>query len=336
MHHKKVYKGLDLLKFVMALAVVAIHVKPFTDLALLDRIAQPILSVAVPIFFLITSFLFFRKNYSLKPNERIGALIRYFNRIATLYIVWFFLDIGYILLRKGYFSSGVDGIVKLLKDVVFASTFPGSWFLSASVFAIVVVWFLSRIIGSRMTFVLSLSVSLYLSFARDGLLSLTMQVPYDWYATNIRKEVWLSFPSAMVWISLGECFANPLNYHTWEVWGKKKYKLIVLLLMIMYVVAVLGLSYTQYLFVPLLFILSCCLDLTDSGIYYYLRNSSILIFFSHFWIAGKKDVFFRMIGSSEPVLHVFFYLIVLMICFVFAMLILKMEKRGLSFLKYLH
>lgn len=50
----KTYNGLDLLKFVMALFVVMIHVKPNLHSEVLTTVFNSILSIAVPVF------LFFR------------------------------------------------------------------------------------------------------------------------------------------------------------------------------------------------------------------------------------------------------------------------------------
>ena len=56
---QKQYQGLDLLKFLMALMVVAIHVKPFETSVLLTAVFKPWLDAAVPVFFLISAFLLF-------------------------------------------------------------------------------------------------------------------------------------------------------------------------------------------------------------------------------------------------------------------------------------
>lgn len=335
MYQRRIYNGLDLLKFLMATAVVAIHVKPFDALPILKSITQPILTAAVPIFFLITAFLFFRKCYSLKHDERLEALLRYCKRIGILYVVWFIIDFGYIYLRKNYFDNGMDGGVQLLKDVFFASTFPGSWFLSASVVALVIVWGMSRCLGSWLTFVVSFSLSLYLLF-HDSL-PMVMQAPYNWYAETFREQVWLSFPSALVWVSMGECFAKSHYYEAWEKFSRNNKKILAFLLLIVYVFAVMFGDYVRYLYVPLLFVLACCVDLKDSTSYRYLRNSSILIFFSHFWIAGKMGVFLKLVGSNAAFYHIVYYLMVVVICIGFAFLVLKLEQRKLwSFLKYLH
>lgn len=57
----KTYNGLDLLKFIMALFVVMIHVKPNAHLEILTTVFNPILSIAVPIFFVLSSVLIFNK-----------------------------------------------------------------------------------------------------------------------------------------------------------------------------------------------------------------------------------------------------------------------------------
>lgn len=48
---KKQYNGLDLLKFVMALMVVMIHVKPNVHSEFLKDVFNPFLSIAVPFFY---------------------------------------------------------------------------------------------------------------------------------------------------------------------------------------------------------------------------------------------------------------------------------------------
>lgn len=58
---KKVYYGLDVLKFFMAFIVVMIHVKPFPSGTLLFSAFSPLLAVAVPVFLLSVLFCCFPK-----------------------------------------------------------------------------------------------------------------------------------------------------------------------------------------------------------------------------------------------------------------------------------
>lgn len=57
----RTYNGLDLLKFIMSLFVVMIHVKPNAHSEVLTTVFNPILSVAVPVFFVLSSVLIFNK-----------------------------------------------------------------------------------------------------------------------------------------------------------------------------------------------------------------------------------------------------------------------------------
>lgn len=58
---KKQYNGLDLLKFVMALLVVMIHVKPNGHSEVMTALFNPLQSIAVPIFFVVSSVLLFSR-----------------------------------------------------------------------------------------------------------------------------------------------------------------------------------------------------------------------------------------------------------------------------------
>ena len=60
---RKQYRAIDIAKFVMAILVVAIHVRPFTGQTAFvydDIIAR----IADPLFFQITAFLFFEKIFA--------------------------------------------------------------------------------------------------------------------------------------------------------------------------------------------------------------------------------------------------------------------------------
>lgn len=58
---KKQFNAIDLLKFVMAMFVVMIHVKPNTHSEVLTMMFSPFMSIAVPVFFVVSSMLMFSK-----------------------------------------------------------------------------------------------------------------------------------------------------------------------------------------------------------------------------------------------------------------------------------
>ena len=53
--------GLDILKFAMALLVVAIHAEAVNDISGVYEVTLPLIGCAVPVFFVISAYLVFRK-----------------------------------------------------------------------------------------------------------------------------------------------------------------------------------------------------------------------------------------------------------------------------------
>lgn len=87
--HKQ-YKLLDLMKFVMAIVVVAIHTCPEMSLKsiALREMIEGVYSIAVPFFFMSSGFLLFRKMSI--PLDRDGEIriLSYLKKIGRLYLVW--------------------------------------------------------------------------------------------------------------------------------------------------------------------------------------------------------------------------------------------------------
>ena len=156
--------------------------------------------------------------------------------------------------------------------------------------------------------------------------------PLDWYSQNVREEVNLSFPFALVWVSMGQLMA------------KYKDKLLEVSSPIigysLYSVYVLDLLFPSYLWTyPLAFVITwfaLVVKLPERKYYRNMRESSILIFLFHFTIAGKMSMFLKLIGSEAPVFMFLYYLVVLAVSMTFAFTVLWLENKRLRFLKYLH
>ena len=342
---RKYYPGIDLLKFIMSLVVVAIHVKPFETSSVLFRLFSPLFQSAVPVFFLCSSFLLFNKIAS-NSNRVVGesggklrVVFHFISRIGLLYLVWFVIDLPFIIANKGYFKEfGIlESIGVFIKDLFLGTTFPGSWFLSALVVSVIIVFGFSRWIGDALTFVLALLVYVYVT--GQDFIPENWQGLYNWYSQNVRKEVYNSFPFALVWVAMGACsssnwykrIVNSISRNTtllWLCFG------ITYLLMVAYPKFA---SLLVLLLVPTLFEIGKTIRLESSNKWKFLREASILIFLFHFSIAGKKDLFLDFVGNYSLVYHLVFYIIVVMISFMFASCILLLEKnKFFRLLKYLH
>lgn len=88
---KKNYNGLDLLKFIMALMVVMIHVKPNAHSLFLTTVFSPLMSISVPVFFVVSSVLLFSQlggaGYTSIINRY--GLFTWFSRIYQGSNIWY-------------------------------------------------------------------------------------------------------------------------------------------------------------------------------------------------------------------------------------------------------
>ena len=227
-------------------------------------------------------------------------------------------------------------MVCFMKDLFLSSTFPGSWFLSALVVSVVVVYGLSRVMGKWLVLIISLLISIYIQ--GQELFPESWHSAYDWYASNIRKDVVCSFPFALVWVSIGQVLAS-LNVQNdkerillpqgWLWCG----------LSVVYIIMVLTGSpfYWKYFLVVFLFDAFFRLNLANKPIYKEMRNASILVFLFHFSIAGKKSLFLDMLGVSGTVYHILYYLLVVVVSLLFAFAVLWLEKYQLfKWLRHTH
>ena len=327
----KTYNGLDLLKFIMALFVVMIHVKPNVHSEVLTTMLDPIMSIAVPIFFILSSVLIFNK--LTKAGGGYAPLIRYSKRLSILYLCWLVI-VWFVLFKRPYIADGFPyGCLEFVKDLFFGTTFPGSWFLSALLVSVVLVYVGCQTIGKYAVLGIALFLSLYVSCI--DMIPEYMRGLYEWYATNVRQEVILSFPSQMIWVAIGMVIGTNLDY----IIPRKKaiYPWVLGLTIVCYVASLfLHLILVKYIWVISVCLIAFFIDLPDKHIYKRIRNYSILIFLFHFSIAGKMSLFCSFVGDTL-LTNWLYYIIVVRVSIAFAEVIMRLEKvHHLDFLKYLH
>jgi len=202
---RKQYDSLDLARLVLSLVVVGIHVNPFGTG---DVLPFPLTRVAVPLFFLISSFLFFR----LEDKGDMKALGRFLARNGRRYLAWFLLLFPVTAWARGYINrSSLDFLKGIVLDVLLGSTFRGSWYLSALCIGMTVVFFLSKYLGDWST--LLLGGILYMACCVSGNYTgvFASETWFSWYPGTL----YTSFPAAVLWIALGKWIADR------EVWLSK-------------------------------------------------------------------------------------------------------------------
>lgn len=198
----------DIVKFALSFFVVAIHS------CLLPKILYPWLRIAVPLFFMISAYFLFLKLQSIPRADHRRILIQYILRNGKLYLFWFVVLIPVTLYIRYdlWFSTSVwNGILVFFQNLLFGSTFGASWYLTASIIGVIIVYLLSHkgsvgwlcavsvIAFSAVTF-----FSTYMSLLPQ---ESAVYVFYRGYERFFGNPV-LSFPAALVWITAGKAFAE--------------------------------------------------------------------------------------------------------------------------------
>ena len=131
-------------KAILAVMVIAIHSH------LGGIYLYPWLRLAVPSFFLMSSYFFFSK-------YRRGGVKSFSTRLFGLYAAWFVVLLPITLYMKRYrWFCGLHGAVVFLRDLLFGSTFAASWFFSALLLGVLVVYLARKILPSVCVVILSL------------------------------------------------------------------------------------------------------------------------------------------------------------------------------------
>lgn len=205
---------LDLTKLILAFLIIALHTSFFPN------ILQPWVRVAVPLFFMITSFLFFTKQKSIDdPEEKTWALKQYMVRNIKLYAFWIVLNLPWIIYVRfighgdgSWFTEGVGrGIFNMIASLLFSSTFMASWFISAQLIAVLLIFFLGRklnnlilLAGAALVYIAVVFSTAYLvRFPEDGSVTEFVMLYEGFFSSGAN-----SFPVAIFWCTVGKVLAE--------------------------------------------------------------------------------------------------------------------------------
>ena len=330
----------DIVKFIMALMVVAIHS------GLFPMALYPWLRLAVPMFFIISSYFFFGSLRKLETaEEKNRRWWKYVKRNLILYGFWFVCLLPYTLYVNRYFDSGLlRGAYNFVKSLLFGDTFPASWFIQASIVAVTVIFFASKKIKDRYLVALALLIYCFAVF-RSGYWSVVADVSlinkvFSGYRF-VFSEPMFNASSAFIWVMIGKLFAEK------KVQIHKIFAIVGLLLSAV-------LLYGEWLFVRALngsfnndcylfliptalfaFRLISLIKVSPNGVTAFLGKSSTLIYTTHIpTIVGVSLLLQRLFSvTSAPLVFV----LVVALCTAGSLVVLTLEKvPALRWLKYAH
>lgn len=333
---KKNYDVFDLAKFILSLMIVALHSM------LVPGFLTPIVRTAVPLFFIMSSFLLFEKK-RVSGNGTDDLLRLFAARNLKLYLFWTVVLFPMVILYNVWYTiSFPDVIIDVLSDLLFNS-FPASWYIPASVIAVSAVYyipqkhnFLILAVSLVMYFICCADSNYYYLFESDS----AVIVFADGFR-NIVNDPHLSFLVAFIWIAIGKLFAeNGISVRK----ASRRIGIFVSAVMLYAEYAAVqnyGLSRKDdcYIFlVPLCFFIFAELKEAKGlkvGCARTLRKMSTVIYCLHLSAAlVYREIFRLTVKDDSPI---FVFVLTVATCFAACFAIFKLEaKERFCWLRYSH
>lgn len=166
----------------------------------------PILRSAVPVFFIISSYLFFKKVDSLDSIiDKKQYLKKFVLRACKLYLFWFILLFPITVWVRGFIHMNIFEIsYHLLFEIFFSSTFPASWYISAYIIGISIVFFFRK----EFYLILIIGLILYLYCCTQSNYYYLFKPLNINILQNSEFAIYNSFPVGIFFICIGRYFAK--------------------------------------------------------------------------------------------------------------------------------
>lgn len=127
-------KNIDILKYIMSIMIVILHLEWFLD--------SPVLRCAVPVFFIISSFLFFNKIKNSSAADSKVALRKLTVRTIKLYLFWFIVLLPITLALHIHIGDLRQYLIYFPLNLILDGVFPASWYFAAYIIGIHIVYHL--------------------------------------------------------------------------------------------------------------------------------------------------------------------------------------------------
>ena len=287
----KNYNSIDVIKFVMALIVVAIHTHPENGIEnhLFLRMIKSIYSIAVPFFFVASGFFLYNKLKQLEHTSQLLYLLGWIYRIARLYIIWTIVYLPYAI--WGFSKDGMafsKCIVVYLRNVFFVGENYLSWPL----------WYLLAmiVVGTIIYFLIKCEIKLYvMAFIAlllalvgiwiDSLHELGVGDIYYKLFKHTRNGLFIGLPFMMIGMLVS-------NYGC-----LKKKSLLFLLLFLGFLAKMNNFVIGDYITIYAFFQLVLTINLKDSESYLSFSLASMVIYLVHMIWVGLIFILFPKLSS---------------------------------------
>ncbi len=339
---RKEYAAVDLFKFICALLVVVIHAKPFENIFWLDAGIGLVTRFAVPYFFMSSSYFLFKKLSACESfKEKARVYFTYFLRLIRFYAIWFVI----FNLANIAFGYAINLPLWYLQQFVFTTNGSPLWFMSALIWASLIVFLLSCVLNKYA--VLGISCALWLL---GYMLSTLLGVTAEWgFISFINQNVTPiigtqnGFYFALPYVALAAIMATQTI--------KKEHKknailagLFFVLLGVESVVAVMilnaPLTFLWLSALPMTYFimrLTLTIDIKPSPIFYYMRKTSTMIYVVHVLIVKTLIKLFEAtrVGAIDTQNLLLLLASVVISVGISWLAVMGAKTKGLNFLKYI-
>lgn len=322
--------GYDILKFFMALMIVAIHTQAYLN-AEFKMVFWPFIRSAVPIFFILSSIFYFKKQRN--SGYSLDILSHFLKRLGLLYLFWAIINIPFIASKwtSEYNEPSIYlNIVKFVRNLFFYQIYSGAWFFMALAVAILVITLLKRI--KLHSVLIGMICLVFYSFVwwHDSFNNV-----YEALCPALFPRPNLSCCVAFLWCYLGYLLSSPKIQEKITMGGVKVISHILLLAVYAWFVYLDGsnqdYAWMNLIIAPLLVIAVGTWRLPDSELYKQMRSLSVLIFMNHFIII---KILKQIVIIDDKV---FYYLTIVTLTLLVSSIILLLEKKyKINIFKYSH
>lgn len=295
----------DVMKFVFAFLIVALHKNPLTSINLDANffIVNYIARLAVPFYFIASGYFLFRKtNYK---EFDFTVILKYAWRIYKLYLIWTVIYMYPIIKNQILINQNgiIHGILVWIRDFIFSGSYFHLWYLNATVFAVLLVGISIKKKMKVRNIIILASVFYGIGLfeqAYFGLILPLEKYTCIWSFFEVLQKIIVTTRNGLfegfLFISLGMLFA----YKPIKLKKKKAIGLFIISMILFFieVIIIKKLGWFRgkdmYIFlVPtsfLLFHITLQIELKENSIYKELRKIGSLIFYLHMWgaiVVGK-------------------------------------------------
>lgn len=313
----KIYYGFDLLKFLMALLIVAGHFNLFIEYLNVYHITSIIYSLAVPVFFAISTYLYAKKLIAAQSKFDAWQVCKK-DVIRLLALSIFGIIVNFPMAYDTFFS--IANWKEIVVGLAILDPIRGLWFIKALIINKIVIFVFRNHV--RTLSICSLVVFVLFSLGYTSLLNGFSELFHPYF----------NFYFHTFFCCIGLLFAKYPCVATFR-----------LDILSMFLIAIFIWHICNYEYAVIAWCIICPFffinlfarvkEPTDAmkPLFLLMRKSSILFYFLHFNFLWLYDNILNIKFLNTEIK----YVVVLLSCLLLSMLILKIENRN-KFLKYSH